>query len=811
MAHTFRVFISSTFADLKAERDALQSRVWPKVAELCENEGFRFQAIDLRWGVSEEAGLDQQTPRMCLRELKRCQDTSPRPNFVVLLGNRYGWRPLPDVIEATEFESLERRAAQTLEAEPLLLREWYLPDHNSVARVDPDAASFYYYLRARNRDTVEADHAWWRTEVELPLSILLRTCARDLWPDDDERRIKYERSITEQEILAGALHPDIADADQHVFAYLRELQEAPELTPSAIVEPKLRRFVDVDAHNHLDEDAHSLQQGLKKRLHARLGDDHVRRYSATVPAESVSTDHIAQLSHDVLDDLTSVIQAEIDRFTAAPANEMEVSAHIQFGIERGSDAYFRGRTALRTQVGDYLANTEHNRPLVIHGRSGTGKSAAMARTALDASEQQPHAVVLQRFVGATPASADGRSLLYSLCEQLGHVYDRSDELPTEYRDLVGEFRDRLAWASPNKPVLVFLDALDHLSDADNARSLAWLPRQLPENVRIVVSTLDDPIQDEREDDSEARRRMDPLATLRRRSRAEDLILVDDYPRDDAEALLTHWLLGDNRTLTPGQRDLVLAAFARCPRPLFLKLAAEEAKLWRSDSTDMRMPKDDSPEQMLTAIITQMFDRLSQPSSHGPRLVDRALGYLVAAKNGLTESELLGLLSSDPEFFEPFKERAESVNQPLPSGIEALPVAVWVRLYSDLQPYLTSRHADGTTLLTFYHRSLERAARHRALATEEVAAERHQHIAAYFSPDEPHGFFRLTLDEQREWAMKLPPEPRPVHMRMVVELPHQLLEVAKLLGRDDAKSPHWDAVADLLLDIHFLEAKAEAGG
>jgi hypothetical protein len=68
---------------------------------------------------------------------------------------------------------------------------------------------------------------------------------------------------------------------------------------------------------------------------------------------------------------------------------------------------------------------------------------------------------------------------------------------------------------------------------------------------------------------------------------------------------------------------------------------------------------------------------------------------------------------------------------------------------------------------------------------------------------------LTLDEQRAWAKKLPPEPRPVNIRMVVELPHQLLEVAKLLGKDDAKSPHWDAVADLLLSIHFLEAKAEA--
>jgi len=96
----FRVFVSSTFSDLKAERNALHERVFPRLRELCQAHGCRFQAIDLRWGVSEEAALDQQTMNICLGEIERCQKTSPRPNFIVLLGNRYGWRPLPRQIPA---------------------------------------------------------------------------------------------------------------------------------------------------------------------------------------------------------------------------------------------------------------------------------------------------------------------------------------------------------------------------------------------------------------------------------------------------------------------------------------------------------------------------------------------------------------------------------------------------------------------------------------------------------------------------------------------------------------------------------------
>jgi hypothetical protein len=41
---TFRVFISSTFSDLKAERNALQERVFPRLRDFCLARGARFQA-----------------------------------------------------------------------------------------------------------------------------------------------------------------------------------------------------------------------------------------------------------------------------------------------------------------------------------------------------------------------------------------------------------------------------------------------------------------------------------------------------------------------------------------------------------------------------------------------------------------------------------------------------------------------------------------------------------------------------------------------------------------------------------------------
>ena len=130
-SRTFRVFVSSTFEDLKEERDALQRDVFPKLRTLCEQHGARFQAIDLRWGVRDEAGA-RPADHGDLPARNRALPARPasRPNFIVLLGDRYGWQPLPARIPATEFDALKPHlpsgdvAAQA--------DRWYQLDENAV-------------------------------------------------------------------------------------------------------------------------------------------------------------------------------------------------------------------------------------------------------------------------------------------------------------------------------------------------------------------------------------------------------------------------------------------------------------------------------------------------------------------------------------------------------------------------------------------------------------------------------------------------------------------------------------------------------
>ena len=51
-----------------------------------------------------------------MEELRRSQEVSPQPNFLILLGDRYGWRPLPEEITEAEFQSLKAEGHRTRRA-----------------------------------------------------------------------------------------------------------------------------------------------------------------------------------------------------------------------------------------------------------------------------------------------------------------------------------------------------------------------------------------------------------------------------------------------------------------------------------------------------------------------------------------------------------------------------------------------------------------------------------------------------------------------------------------------------------------------
>jgi Domain of unknown function (DUF4062) len=189
---SFRLFVSSTFKDFAQERACLQSDVFPDLTAYCSARGYQFHAVDLRWGVNEEAQLDQRTTDICLGEVNAAKDY-PTPNFLIMIGDRYGWVPLPFAIARDEFDAalafLESRRENNAVRD---LRRVYQLDENHVvqcglvansaaAGIDDVPETTAYTLCSREDEIAELkDAAAWE-KVETQLRIALQAAADHLY------------------------------------------------------------------------------------------------------------------------------------------------------------------------------------------------------------------------------------------------------------------------------------------------------------------------------------------------------------------------------------------------------------------------------------------------------------------------------------------------------------------------------------------------------------------------------------------------------------------------------------------------------
>ncbi|MDP2767727.1 MAG: hypothetical protein Q8O41_09815, partial [Candidatus Methanoperedens sp.] len=330
--------------------------------------------------------------------------------------------------------------------------------------------------------------------------------------------------------------------------------------------------------------------------------------------------------------------------------------------------------------------------------------------------------------------------------------------------MIKDLPKRLALATEAKPLFLFLDALDQLSNFDNARNPIWLPAELPAHVRLVVSTLPG----------------ECLSALKKKLTGANFTELERMPPDEGAELLDMWLDDAHRKLQEVQRTEILHKFELCGMPLYLRLAFGEAQRWKSYEG---LPRGSEGRAGLSedipGIIRDMFCRLSQESNHGSMLVERSLGYLAASRNGLTEDEMLDVLSQDDELYQDFLKR--TYHKP---PEQRLPVVVWSRLYFDLEPYLTERSADGTTLLAFFHRQLGEVVMEDYVKGEEKK-EHHRALAVYFGG-------------QPYWTER--DKTKMLNLRKTAELPYQ-----------QAWGGLGDELVGTLTDFSFMEAKLLASG
>lgn len=499
------------------------------------------------------------------------------------------------------------------------------------------------------------------------------------------------RSVTELEILQGVLN-DPAMAG-HALFYLRD---------PAYVEGKpaeqYREVATAAEVAQLGADR-AEQDAADRRAKLAALKDRIRRSGMVVRENYPDPRTLGELA---LADLTAVVDSVFPAGSEPDPLAREAFEHESFA--RGRSSVYIGRPEYFDNLDAHAAG-EGGAPLVVLGDSGSGKSALLANWALRYRDSHPDEAVFLEFIGATASSTDWRAIARRLIAELSRRFDLDIEIPDNPDALRAALGSTLQRAATKGRTILVVDALDQLEDREGALDLTWLPEVMPQQIRVVLSTLPGR----------------PLTELQRRR--YPTLTVAQLELEERERLIDIYLAGFTKTISRDLRQLI-AASAPCANPLFLRALLDELRLWGEHETLRNQVEHYLTARSVEALYELILARLEQDYDRDrPGLVRDAFTFLWAARRGLAESELLDLLGT---------------------GDQPLPGAHWSPLLLAAEASLANRSG----LLGFFHEYLRVAVEHRYLPADAHKARAHLDLAGYFSAGE----IRPRVIDELPWQL-----------------------------------------------------------
>ncbi|XP_053869348.1 NACHT domain- and WD repeat-containing protein 1 [Malaclemys terrapin pileata] len=785
-----RIFISSASSDMATERETLLKAAYPEVQAFCQKHSLMFEVIDLRWGVCDVIDTDHMSTQLCLEEIESCQKLSVGPTFIGLLGDRYGHRPLPRLIEEKEFEAL---IAQLI-GDPTathLLTFWYWKDENAIPSVyvlQPITDHLPHCHPTANQAQHQADVEVWRS-LEKDLAVALRLAAREAEKHgliSQEQRHRYDKSETEWEIEQGLLNTQEIDLAASIF--LREV----EGLDKHLLEGTSMQLVDTEEDGSLDNEAQQLLRSLKAKI-ANYYPQHLKVHTVPWnahpenPRHKGHTKYLKELCEQFITATNHQVLRSL-RYRGKSSEEpegllQELSHHMMLCLE--SCRVFCGRQDLLDNILQSIRqNDDHvHTPLILYGPPGCGKTALMCKL----SEQVrtllgQETVVVIRQLGTSQVNSAIHSLLRDICSQVCLAFGLPP-LPVQVTqacsDLILFFHNLLLTVSHLgvQSLVLFFDSVDQLIPANGAHRLYWVPKDCPPKVHIVVSN------------STAEHGI--LETLQEAMpEPEAYFEVGPLSREEGGKMLEVLLASVKRKLSPAQQTVLQNSFPEGGHPLLFKLAFNEARRWASYTQPSAL--------MIVTTVQEAMHRLCArlEKLHGMVLVAHMLGYIASSRNGLSDAELKDILSLDDEVLAEIYQHCS----PPCKTILRFPPLLWARLHCDIGECLAERQADGFALLGLAHRQFTEVVQNRYLPAQDKT-KRHLLLADFFRGTWSWGMKKSLklplLGKSLNADRKVAPQPlwfsdTVANRRKLSELPFHLLNAGRIeeLKQDVLGNMNW---------------------
>uniref|UniRef100_A0A8C2K4B0 NACHT and WD repeat domain containing 1 n=1 Tax=Cyprinus carpio TaxID=7962 RepID=A0A8C2K4B0_CYPCA len=717
---------------MKNERNAFWEKAYSELQAHCQSLGLVFEVVDFRCGVRDIFTSDHLTTELCIKEIESCQRISDGPTFIVCF--TIGSLSISVILYLC------------LSSQALLGNQYG-----------------HQYGQLRDDDVI----SWNLTESRMLQA--LRTAAQQAEREGDisvDQKHKFYKSVLEYEMEHGFLK---TQKDASAVLFFREL---PRLSKRDCKKNFAKFLLDVTADGLLDTEARELLANLKQRIcnTGRLQPLCMELSKGAMdPSRKEHKEYLGKLCEQVTSQMKELISRNALQTSGTCSTvdpgwswlKQEIFHHAMLSKEKCS--VFKGRDSIlgKISIAMWESTEACHEPLLVHGPSGVGKTALLCKLAQEMRGVVDHrGVVVLRLLGSSPLSSDVDSVLRGVCLQVCGALGLQFPYPhiaNVHEELVRFFHSMLEDVSKQgDTLLLILDSLDQLLEANKPHKLDWIPKVIPPNVQLVLSISDDYVE-----------KCQSLV-----SAEQNIFRVELLTDDQGKDIIGAYMSAAGRKLTSEQLDTILNRFQQSRSPLHLKLMLDTAKQWSSCTSMSNVRLGISAQEVMTQFVESLEE------NHGKKLVSHALCFILLSRSGLSEAELQDVLSLDNDVL------AEIYKYWLPPSHTLLrfPRLHWSRLRHDLTAHLTERWEGAFTFL----RQFAELVRKRYLS-RDMKADMHAILAEYFLGQWSKGQLRPILLPSLSMLLnadrKVPPQPlwftgEVANMRKLHELPYHLAHAGK---------------------------------
>ena len=295
-------------------------------------------------------------------------------------------------------------------------------------------------------------------------------------------------------------------------------------------------------------------------------------------------------------------------------------------IELNSEGFI-SRKGDFDDLNDYISNNKDGL-FVLSAPAGYGKSMLLANF-IQSERERHNARFFNRFCGVSDLCSQQYSLWKTIFD------DAKIKCPDTLKDIKDNIDDLLKELAQEKTVII-IDAINQLPDGLDM--LEWLPEQLPQNLKIILSMKEDEA-DEKITDS--------IEKLKRNRNISYSQVKPLENKEEKKKLIKDYLKKFLKALDDKQIDTI-CGFKGSANPLYLKILLSELRVFGSFAqlAEEIEKFGETPKEAFNTVLNRLENEITSLNINSAKFTPLLFGLLANARNGLSEKELVSCMEKE---------------------------------------------------------------------------------------------------------------------------------------------------------------------